>query len=159
MKNKDKLQTTPNNKQSQATAYDKQRQMTNNYEMIILSNRSLANDHLEGPASYKKSSGWTGFLQMIIWMDPPLQMILLFLLHSSPPQKTYFPFPNISSFSFTINLLLRKKNIFSFSTYIPHFPSPFYFSSAKKSFSKYNPFFPSLSISSSKDPKLKILDS
>ena len=38
-------------------------------QMIIWNNRPLANDHPEGPSSYKSSSGWIGLLQMIIWMD------------------------------------------------------------------------------------------
>ena len=46
------------------------------------------------------------------------------------------------------------KTIFSFSKYNIPFPSPFYFSLAKKnSFSKYHPPFSSLFIFSSKDPK------
>ena len=39
---------------------------------MILMDRPLANDHVDGPASCKWSSGWTSLLQMIIRMDLPL---------------------------------------------------------------------------------------
>ena len=40
--------------------------------MIILMDLHIANDHPDGPASCKWSSGQTGLLQMIIRMDRPL---------------------------------------------------------------------------------------
>ena len=39
--------------------------------MIVRMDRPLANDHQDGPASCKWSSGWTDLLQMIIRMDRP----------------------------------------------------------------------------------------
>ena len=44
--------------------------------MIIRSGQLLANDHLEGPASCKLSSGGASPLQMIIWRGSLLQMII-----------------------------------------------------------------------------------
>ena len=41
-------------------------------QMIILMDRPLANDHPDGPASCKLSSGETSLLQMVIRMDEPL---------------------------------------------------------------------------------------
>ena len=141
--------------------------------MIIWLDRPFANDHLDGTASCKQSSGWTSLLQMI----------LLFLLHySSPPQKNIFSFSKYFPPFSLLLIFCAAENIFSVSKYIPHFyflvlfssernifslskcnvpfPSLFYFSSAKKnSFSKYPPPFPSLFIFSSKDPKLKIQES
>ena len=159
-------------------------------QMIIRMDRPLANDHPDGPASCKWSSRWTGLLQMIIWIGRPfandhlnwpdfckwssrwtglLQMILLFLLQifSSPsstinllPYKRHvFRLQNYSSFFFP-GFVLLWKSMFSFSKHILPFPSPLYFSSAKKnSFSKYHPPFPSLFIFSSTDAKLKIHES
>ena len=60
--------TTTNNKQRQTTSNEKQMHM----QMIIRRGRPLANDHPEGPASCKWSSGGAGLLQMIIWWDQPL---------------------------------------------------------------------------------------
>ena len=133
---------------------------------IIGMDRPLANDHRDGPASCNWSFGWTSLLQMI----------LLFLLpYSSPPQKIQFPsFPLLLIFSpqktnfptldllliFFPRFVLFWKKIFSFSKYNLPFPSPYYFSLAKKnSFSKYHPTFTSLFIFPSTDPKLKILKS
>ena len=85
----------------------------------------LANDHLHGQSSCKRSSGWTCVLQRIIWMDHLLQMIL-------PPFPCLFFFtsakniPNISPLSFPGFLLLSKKIYFPSpkSKYFPPFPSP-----------------------------------
>ena len=56
------------------------------------------------------------------------------------PQKIISLLQIFSSFSFFIFLFLKKKKIFSFSKYFPHFLSPFFLSSTKKYFSNLRSF-------------------
>ena len=155
-------------------------------QIIIWTDRPLANDDSDRPASCKWSFGSFGCLQMIFWNSPPLandhldgqasckwssrwtsflQMILLFLRRC----KNIFLLQIFSSFSSAVNLFPWKKNYFlspnKFLIFLSQFcsllkkihlpfPSPFYFSPAKKnSFSRYHPF-PSVFILSSSEYRL-----
>ena len=97
----------------------------------------LANDHLHGQSSCKRSSGWTCVLQRIIWMDHLLQMIL-------PPFPCLFFFtsakniPNISPPFLPWVSSPQQKNIFSFSK-VQIFPS-FSFTAKKTYFPPPLPF-------------------
>ena len=128
--------------------------------MIIRMDRPFANDHPDGLASCKCSSN-------------SFSVILLLR------KKHIFLLQIFSSFSYSMNLL-PCNNIFPVSKFIPKFSFPVLFSSEKvyfpspniiylfhfvffsikmNSFSKYHPPFPSMFILTSKDPKLKILES
>ena len=89
--------------------------------MIIRMDRPLANDHPDGPASCKQSSGWTRLLQKIIRMDRPL---------ANDPSQLIFS---------------AAKGIFSFSKYFTPFPLLQIFSPAKIYFPSPNSFLNFLS--------------
>ena len=112
----------------------------------------LWNDHPEGLAPCKWSSGWTGPLQMIFWMDRPLANDRLDGPASCKRSSFFSPlfffsaknifFQIFSSFSFTVNLFLCIKTYFPspniFLIFHPHFSSP---PKNTFSFSLYNLLF------------------
>ena len=103
----------------------------------------LANNNPDGPAFCKCSS----FSSSVILLLCKIHIFLLQIFSSfsstiNLQKKNILSVSNsIPRFSFPISFS-SEKNIFSFTNF--PFPSPFYFSLAKKnSFSKYHPPFPS----------------